>query len=467
MLRIGVVDGSLCIAQFSLWRGAAPADMVLSCVGRLDQAGFDALDVMDGPLFQHCVKSGMDPWAWMRIAVSRAQRTPLNVWISSTTLFGTAPLSLDAITRGIACLAEAGIGRLTCYDVFNDPLSLARLAEVARQADIKCCAALIFTNSDASGRSQLPRLARQLAGSVDSICLWDPAGAMNPEVARELIPLMVEQCGDVALELRTHCHSGRAEITYLDAVAAGVRTLHTSVEALAGGISLPSLEYLVQTLRGGLTHVDGRMAEGSSEYISGFAERHGLAVGRHQLADFDAARFEVPPDLLQEFDDITEAGVDRQDLLEESRHLREQTGGISLVYPLGTLVLRHAAHSIRSRGKTDSSNPGTDAPGIANGREGLINGSAIERLRSGDTASTDLATLEQATGISGPDELLLIAAMFGPQVAEALRTSGSTTQMASTRADTPLDLLISELKRRPEVRSICVTKGDWRFELGT
>lgn len=137
------------------------------------------------------------------------------------------------------------------------------------------------------------------------------------------------------------------------------------------------------------------------------------------------------------------------------------------MYPLGTLVLRHAAHSIRSRGKTNSSNPGTDASGIANGREGLINGSAIESLRSRDTASTDLATLEQAAGISGPDELLLIAAMFGPQVAEALRTSGSTTQMASTRADTPLDLLISELKRRPEVRSICVTKGDWRFELGT
>lgn len=463
MRRIGVIDGSLCTAQLSLWQGAAPAEMVLSCIGRLDQVGFDAIDVMDGPLFRQCVESGSNPWAWIRAAASRAKHTPLNVWVSTTTLFGAVPLSQDAIVRGVACLAKAGVRRLTCYDMFNDMATLKCLAQAAHSAGMHCCAALVFTNSTA--KSGLPVAARQVAGDFDSVCLWDPAGAMSPEVARELLPRLVGQCGDVALELRTHCQSGRAEVTYLDAISAGVGALHTCVEALAGGISLPSFEHLLRTALGRRPDLDCAMAEGSSEYIAGFAERSGLALGRHQLTDFDAESFEIPSDLVRELDAMTAFGTDRKSLLEETRRLREEAGGVSMVYPLGGVLLQQAARSIQARNNSDTGQPRAAAHAVVKDRQGTSDDPSVESMRAGASEATRVQIPKLAAGISRADDELLIEAMFGPQLAETVRTNSVTMQLDSIQADTPLDLLISELKRRPEVRAISITKGDWRFEL--
>ena len=459
MSRIGFVDGTLCAAQYSIWKDAISRDLVMSCVGRLDGAGFDALDVIDGPLFDHCVLSGENPWRWVQSVAGLAKRTSLNAWISTTTFLGTTPLSFELVSTGVACLAKNGITRVTCYDPFNDPVRLKRVADVVRDAGLRCSAALVFSDTH-DGAAALPGVVGDIAGKFDSVCLWDAAGAMSPEIGRSLVPALCEAATTTDVELRVHCQSGRAEIVCLDALDAGIRFLHTSVDALAGGPSLPSFEYFAAQLSRGTAQVDAEMAAGMSEHIAGYADRHGLQIGRHQLGDLEASRFEVPPDLLPQIDSVVAGGIDRQELLEECRRIRKNAGGLSMVRPGGALILREAVSNL----------DGNDAgiPARAGGTIEPACQASIDGLRAyAATGSADVTSSGGAADPAENAETLVLAAMLGPSRAETLLAGGSSSRLAPVRADTPLLLLMDELARRPEIRRLSLAKGDWRFELGS
>ncbi|MBP1622418.1 MAG: Pyruvate carboxylase, partial [Acidobacteria bacterium] len=74
----------------------------------------------------------------------------------------------------------------------------------------------------------------------------DASGILTPGRTREFITLVQRNCAGIPLEFHCHCNSGLAPLCYLEAVNAGVTTLHTAVAPLANGTSVPSAEALLK-----------------------------------------------------------------------------------------------------------------------------------------------------------------------------------------------------------------------------
>jgi oxaloacetate decarboxylase alpha subunit len=61
------------------------------------------------------------------------------------------------------------------------------------------------------------------------ICFKDVGGLLTPERARTLIPVILQNAGDVPVEYHAHCNNGLAPLCYLEAVKLGIKTLHTAI----------------------------------------------------------------------------------------------------------------------------------------------------------------------------------------------------------------------------------------------
>ena len=63
------------------------------------------------------------------------------------------------------------------------------------------------------------------------------------------LPAMVAAAGDVPLEMHFHNTTGLAPVNHLIGVEAGIRIVHTAVESLANGPSMPSAANTADNLR--------------------------------------------------------------------------------------------------------------------------------------------------------------------------------------------------------------------------
>src|SRR5918912_4361035 len=124
---VGFVDSSLCSAQIALWNGSVSAELLFPYLERMDDAGFDAIDLMSPELASCTVQRNECPLQVLRVGASRLHKTPANVWISARCLLGSVPMGQDLLELGIATLARCGARRITCFDALNDIAAIERV----------------------------------------------------------------------------------------------------------------------------------------------------------------------------------------------------------------------------------------------------------------------------------------------------------------------------------------------------
>ena len=284
MRTVGFVDSTLRAAQQSLWESRMTGEMLLPYLGRMDRTGFDAIDVMGGTVFESCVRTlREDPWERIRFAADRVVNTPLNAWTRGGYVFGTEPLAAEVVELAIGRMAANGIRRHTCYDPLNELDNLALPVRASKNVGVAICGALVYSLSSAHTNDYFVEKARGLVAlGVDAVCLADPGGVLHPDAARGLLPALRAAIGSLPLELSTHCRSGRAEIACLDGVRLGVNVLHTATMPLAGGVSLPPVDYFVEHL--GHEHFACRPTkddlDAMADYFAALAEAPWPAHGR-------------------------------------------------------------------------------------------------------------------------------------------------------------------------------------------
>src|SRR3990172_5891965 len=72
------VDTTLRDGQLSLWASNMTTAMMLPVAERLDQAGFEAIEVMSSAFYKKCVRDLKDdPWERVRLLAKRIKKTPL------------------------------------------------------------------------------------------------------------------------------------------------------------------------------------------------------------------------------------------------------------------------------------------------------------------------------------------------------------------------------------------------------
>ena len=488
MHDVQFADTTLSDAQQTLWGACMDDDMLLPYVAHMDDIGFRTIEMMNATVFEQCVRVlEEDPWERMRLCAEQAVRTPLGVRTRGQYLFGRRPLADDVVAAGVERLAANGIRRHLCHDPLNDLRMLDVSIEASRRHGLRICGGLVYSRSPVHTHEYYAGKAAELAArQVDSVCLLDPCGVLRPEAVRDLVPRLVDALGDgIALEINSHCRSGRTEIVYMEAVRLGARVLHTATAPMAGSISLPPTDYFVEHLgrQGAQMQPRPKPLERMADWFAACAEARGLPLGEHRLHDPDVDRAEIPCSFLARFRELVrDHHLEERmvEVTEEINRVREDLGYPTMAMPLAEAVCAQALLNVR-RGKRNEAltgeiaeyaagrrgrPPAPPAPGLVR-RAAESVGDAQSRAAACTPASVD--ELRRRSGIADGDDLVL-AALFEPEsltplfeARERRHREGRTVR----RAGTPLEELVAEVERRPAVRWIRVRKDGLRFERGS
>lgn len=461
---VGFVDGSLCAARATLWGGSVSAELFLPYLERMDEAGFQAIDILDPTTTLLAVQHGESPWRLLRVAAARLKKTPPNVWISARCLLGTQPLAPEMIETGVATLANCGVRSAICFDAANDVEAIESAAQICSRHGIDAGAALVHIYMPPQDERYYADRARPLAGKVQTITLVDIVGSIDPVTARNLVAAVRDGAPDVSIGFKTYCRSGVAEQCAFEAVFAGASLLHTCTDAMAGGWSLPPVGYFAEHFmrRRIPVALDRSVLAEMDEYFVAVAQAHGLPLGRHELPDASAERFSIPVALLRELTAASDTlGVPTDKLSDECVAVRKDLAVPSLAHPLGAMVLAQARTNLAAGKRYSKIVPEVGA--YLAGSNGGPAGSVSSEL-STQAAKTQLRKAvvnPSQTGIAGDHQRRMLAAWFPDCDVTGITDSG----IDPVHAGSPQQYLKELIERSPAFRSIRVHKGQFYFEV--
>src|SRR5438445_5570126 len=87
------------------------------------------------------------------------------------------------------------------------------------------------------------------SGVPRTVILGDEAGVLHPERARTWIPLMRQTAPGKELEMHFHNKTGMGAVNYIIGVEERVTIVHTAVESMANGPSMPSTAVTADNMR--------------------------------------------------------------------------------------------------------------------------------------------------------------------------------------------------------------------------
>lgn len=358
MNKIEFVDQTIRDAQQSLWGFTMRTDHMTPIAEMMDKVGYKAIATVGSQAFTVQVRTlNEDPWERIRVLSRLITRTPLrgSYQIGSLSSFDLST-PRDIITLWIKRSVANGIRSFWICDYQTDMEKFVYFARIAKNEGAEVVPALMYTSSPAHDKEHWARKTRLLAEAkdcVDRIMIEDASGVITPEQTRELVTTIQKNCGGLPLEFHSHCNSGLAPLCYLEAIRAGVRTVHTAVAPLANGTSLPSTESIVRNARrlGYSSDLDEDALAAVSAHFRSIAEKEGLPMGvpmEYDLFHFD---HQVPGGMMTNLKrQLGEVGMgDRLDeILEETVLVRKEFGYPVMATPYSQIVGAQAMENVVS-----------------------------------------------------------------------------------------------------------------------
>ena len=225
MRNIGFIDTTLRDAHQSLWATRMTTAHMLPVAERLDQAGFDQIDLAGTIQFDVAVRYlKEDPWERVRLVRERIRETPLRSLVRSRNLVAFDVLPDDIIELWVERLVANGFRVVGTFDGLNDVDNIVASTRVAHRLGVKTFGALSYSVSPVHTDELYVETAKRLiaSGTIDSIMLKDAGGLLTVDRIRTLVPAVKAVIGDVPLEIHSHCLTGLAPLVYLEAAALGV-----------------------------------------------------------------------------------------------------------------------------------------------------------------------------------------------------------------------------------------------------
>ena len=471
--RVRIIDVTLRDAHQCLWATRMPTAAMVDIAPRLDAAGFEAIDLVGGAVFDVCVRYlGEDPWERMRILSGLVRDTPLIVHHRGQSLFTFELFPDDVVELTAKRIAASGIRYHTTYDALNDVRNLEVPVRAARAAGLTTVAGFVYTVSPVhTDAYYVGKIREMVALGVDGIFLKDPSGLLTPERAATLIPAAKDACGALPLQVHSHCLTGLAPYVVLRCLELGADVAHTATSTLANGASHPATEEVVRNARrlGLEVDLDLESVREVADRLHFIAAHEGQPVGAR--AAFDAFHFEhqVPGGMISNLrSQIAPLGLsDRLDqILEEAARVRADLGYPIVVSPFAQFIVTQAVLNVMS-GERYASVPDEVRRyvlGYYGEIPGAIDGNLLDRIgggrepvsgRPGSLVPPALETLRRERGPFSSDEDLLLAAFYAEREYAALKAAGPVGT-AYPLSVNPLVSLVKALGERRDVASVRV-----------
>ncbi len=467
---VKLIDVTLRDAHQCLWATRMTTGMMKEIAPLLDKAGFEAIDLVGGAVFDVCVRYlKEDPWERMRILSSWVTRTPLIIHTRGQSLFTFELFPDDVVELAAERFVANGMRYHTPYDALNDIRNLEVPVRAAKSVGLHTVGGLVYTQSPVHTDAYYSDKAKQLiALGVDGVFIKDPSGLLTPERVATLVPTLKATCGTLPLQLHTHCLTGLGPYAALQAVDHGVDVVHTATSTLANAASHSPTELFTKNCRrrGHEVEIDLEPLSGVAERLEYIAEREGKPTG--MPCEYDEFHFhhQIPGGMVSNLEyQLGALGLANrlEEILEEAGRVREDLGYPIVVSPFAQYIVTQATLNVMNSerykvvpdevryyvlGRYGEIPGNIDADlydKIARGREPVSE-------RSGALLPPALERLRKERGPFKSDDDLLLAAFYSDRDYSALKAAGAINTEYSL-ASTPLTTLVKGVASHRDVKS--------------
>ena len=342
-------------AHQSLIATRMPTEVMLPIVDKMDQVGYEAVEMWGGATFDSCLRFlKEDPWDRLRKLKAGFKKTPLQMLLRGQNLLGYSHYSDDVVEYFVQKSIANGIDRIRIFDCLNDLRNLETSVRATKAEGGHAQIALAYTIGDAYTETYWMNIARQIEEmGADSICIKDMAGLLLPYDAEVLVKAL-KRGTDIPIELHTHYTSGCGSMTYLKAVEAGVDIVDCAISPLALGTSQPATEVMVGALRGTDrdTGLDQGILKEIADYFTPYREEcldSGLLSTKVLGVNIRTLIYQVPGGMLSNMvSQLAEQGASDKltAVLEEVPRVRKDLGEPPLVTPSSQIVGTQAVMNV-------------------------------------------------------------------------------------------------------------------------
>lgn len=482
MNEVKFVDTTVRDGQQSLWAVGMRTGMILPIAERLDQAGFDAVEILATSFEKKMIRElHEDPFERLQLVRQRMKKTPLRV-IRGRYLaaFQITPRSVEELWY--ERLAAHGIDQVRISDSSHTAAGWRGHVGHARKVGIDPIVNLIFSISPKHTDEYYAQKAREAAAlDVFRICLKDPGALLTPERLQTLVPAVLKNVNTVPVEFHTHCNTGLGALCSLEAIKLGIRYINTAIPPLAESSSNPSLFDVARNARalGYTTAVNEEVLKPVEDHFRAIALREGLPIGVPSAYDSFHYIHQVPGGMISNLRfQLATAGLGDKlgVVLEEIARVRADFGYPVMVTPYSQFVGAQAVMNVVTgeRYKEVADEIIQYALGLwgeeesssmdPNVRDKVLNRPRAKALAKWQPPQPSLKEVRQQYGGPGvsDDEILMRFFTDEEQVA-AMRAAGPVNQDAGTGQG--LQSLIVELAKRKNVKYVHLQKDGMSLTL--
>jgi len=475
--EIKLIDVTLRDAHQCLWATRMTTAMMKDIAPRLDEAGFEAIDLVGGAVFDVMVRYlREDPWERMRILNKWVTKTPLIIHTRGQSLFTFEFFADDVVRLAAERFAANGMRYHTPYDALNDMRNLEIPIKEAKRHGLYVVGGLAFTFSPVHTDEYYVGKARELlAHGVDAIFVKDASGLLRPERVGTLFPALKSAIGSTPLQVHTHCNSGLAPYVVLQAVEHGADVVHTATSTLANGVSHTPTELFVRNCRrrGFDVDIDLNQIQEVADRLAYIAEREDKPVGspreydefhyHHQCAGGMVSNLQYQLETIGLADRLEE-------ILEEAGQVRMDLGYPIVISPFAQYIVTMALLNVmgKDQGKARYETVPDEVRLYVRGGYGEIAGridpNLYDRITRGAEPITErpgalvppaLQRLKKQRGPFASDDDLLLAAFYDDNQYRALKEAGAINTDYPIMT-TPIKTLIEELSKRKGISQFTV-----------
>jgi oxaloacetate decarboxylase alpha subunit len=475
MNEIKFVDTTLRDGQASLWAENMRTGMMLLVAERLDNAGFQAIEVMASSHLKKCVRElREDPFERIRLLAGKITKTPLRALGSAR--ISAFELSPDSIVDlWYERMFAAGIRQLRVIDPANDSASWRKSVARAKRVGLGTVVNLTYSVSPKHTDEYYARKAREAAAlDPDFLCLKDPGGLLTPDRTAGLVRAIQWHAAGIPLQLHVHCTTGLGPLCALEAIISGVETVDTALPPLANASSNPSVFNVAQNARalGYTPLIDEEPLLPVARDLDFIAKREGFPIGAPVEYDYSQYVHQVPGGMISNLlHQLKNLGMLHRldEVLEEAVRVRADLGYPIMVTPFSQFVGSQAAINVirgeRYAQVTDQviqyalGHWGKEAAGEVdpNIKDKFLDLPRAKEFARWNPPQPSLEEIRARLGGPGVnDDELLMRYVVGKDDVEAMRAAAGPKEYISARK--PLLTLLQDLARRAECRQIYIQK---------
>lgn len=476
------VDTTLRDGHMSLWATRMTTSMMLPVAERLDEAGFEAIEIIASAFFKKCVRDlREDPWQRLDLMAQRIRKTPLRAIRGRyMTAFQITPMALeDLFTER---LAAHGVRQSRNSDCSNTPSFWRERERASRRVGWESIINLTYSLSPKHTDAYYAERARAaVAIGSKRLCIKDPGALLTPERVRTLVPVVLAAAPGVPVEMHTHCTTGLGAMCYAEAIRLGIRSVNTAIPPLAESSSNPSLFDTVRNARamGYRPTVDIEALKPVEAHFTAIAKRYGFPIGAPAAYDYAQYIHQVPGGMISNFRDHLAkvgAGDKLESVLQEVGRVRAELGYPIMVTPYSQFVGAQAAmnvifgerykvisdeiieYALGYWGEEEASSIDPDI------RDRILGTSRARELAKRRPSEPTLQELRRKYGGAGvDDDELLIRYLAGADEVAAMRAGKPPPDAAA--AQHRLATLLGQLASWPQCTLVQLRKRDLKLTL--